>query len=127
MGWLRLVGSLRLQVSFAEYHFFFRSLLQKRPFILRSLLIAATPQQLNLHTVYIHIIQPFKGSDSIYRSYTAIFMKWQTADFRKILPVAASGLVSAYAAKPYYHGFGTNVQKYGQHFQRFSNVGVVCS
>ena len=43
MGWLRLVGSLKLQVSFAEYRLFYRALLQKRPVILRSLLIEATP------------------------------------------------------------------------------------
>ena len=42
MGWLRLVGSLKLQVSFAEYRLFYRALLQKRPVILRSLLIVAT-------------------------------------------------------------------------------------
>jgi len=39
MGWLRLVGSLKLQVSFAEYSLFHRALLQERPIILRSLLI----------------------------------------------------------------------------------------
>ena len=43
MGWLRLVGSLKLQVSFAEYSLFYRALLQKRPIVLRSLLIVATP------------------------------------------------------------------------------------
>jgi len=43
MGWLRLVGSLKLQVSFAEYRLFYRALLQKRPIILRSLLMVATP------------------------------------------------------------------------------------
>jgi len=43
MGWLRLVGSLKLKVSFAEYHLFYKALLQKRPIILRSLLIVATP------------------------------------------------------------------------------------
>jgi len=43
MGWLRLVGSLNLQVSFAEYRLFYRSLLQKRPSISRSILVAATP------------------------------------------------------------------------------------
>ena len=43
MGWLRLVGSLKLQVSFAEYSLFYRALLQKRPINLRSLLIKATP------------------------------------------------------------------------------------
>jgi len=30
MGWLRLVGSLKLQVSFAEYSLFYRALLRKR-------------------------------------------------------------------------------------------------
>jgi len=39
MGWLRLVGSLKLQVSFVEYHLFYRALWQKRPIILRSLLV----------------------------------------------------------------------------------------
>jgi len=43
MGWLRLVGSLKLKVSFAEYRLFYRDLWQKRPIIWRSLLIVATP------------------------------------------------------------------------------------
>ena len=43
MGWLRLVGSLKLLVSFAEYSLYYRALLQKRPLILRSLLIVAIP------------------------------------------------------------------------------------
>jgi len=43
MWWPQLVGSLKLQVSFAEYRLFYRALLQKRPVILRSLLIVATP------------------------------------------------------------------------------------
>jgi len=47
MGRLRLVGSLKLQVSFAEYRLFYRSLLQKRPMICRSLLIVATPYLVN--------------------------------------------------------------------------------
>ena len=38
MGWLRLVGSLKKQVAFAEYRFFYRALLQKRPMVLRSVL-----------------------------------------------------------------------------------------
>ena len=33
MGWLRLVGSLKLQVSLAEDRLFYRALLQKRPII----------------------------------------------------------------------------------------------
>ena len=41
MGLLRSVGSLTLYVSFAEYSLFYRDLLQKRPIILRSLLIVA--------------------------------------------------------------------------------------
>jgi len=43
MGWLRLVGSLKLQVAFAENRLFYRAPLQKRPIILRSLPIVATP------------------------------------------------------------------------------------
>jgi len=43
MGWLRLVGSLKLRVSFVEYRLFYMALLQKRPIILGSLLIVATP------------------------------------------------------------------------------------
>jgi len=43
MGWLRLEGSLKWQISFAEYSLFYRALLQKRPIILRSLRIIATP------------------------------------------------------------------------------------
>jgi len=43
MGWLRLVGSLKLYVSFVAYSLFNRALSQKRPIILRSLLIVATP------------------------------------------------------------------------------------
>ena len=35
--------SLKLLVSFAEYSLFYRALLQRRPIILRSLLIEATP------------------------------------------------------------------------------------
>ena len=49
MGWLGLVGSLKLQVSFAEYSLFYIALLQKRPIILRSLLIGATPYYNSQH------------------------------------------------------------------------------
>ena len=41
-GWLRLVGSLKWYLSFSEYSLFYRALLQKRPVIIRSLLIEAT-------------------------------------------------------------------------------------
>ena len=46
MGWLRLVGSFKLDVSFAEHSLFYRALSQKRPVISRSLLIIASPYQL---------------------------------------------------------------------------------
>ena len=48
MYWLRLVGSLKLQVSFAKEPFKRDYILQKRYFILRSLLIVATPYQISL-------------------------------------------------------------------------------
>jgi len=41
--WLRLVGSFKSSVSFVKYSLFYRALLQKRPILLRSLLIVATP------------------------------------------------------------------------------------
>ena len=40
---LRLVGSLKLQVSFAKEPYKTDDILQKRPIVLRSLLIVATP------------------------------------------------------------------------------------
>ena len=43
MGWLRLVGSLKLQVSFAKEPYKRDYILQKSPIILRSLLTVATP------------------------------------------------------------------------------------
>jgi len=43
MGWLRLVGSFKLYVSFAKEPYKRDHILQKRPVILRSLLIVATP------------------------------------------------------------------------------------
>jgi len=46
MGWLRLIGSLQVQVSFAEYRLFYRALLPKRPALFRSLLIVAPPYTL---------------------------------------------------------------------------------
>jgi len=43
MGWLRLVGSFKLQVFFAKVSLFNQDLLQKRLIILRRLLIVLTP------------------------------------------------------------------------------------
>ena len=47
MGWLRLVGSLKLHVSFAKEPYKRDYILQKRPVILRRLLIVATPYLLD--------------------------------------------------------------------------------
>jgi len=46
MGWLRLVGSLKLWVFFAEEPYKGDYILQKRPIILRSLQVVATPHDL---------------------------------------------------------------------------------
>ena len=43
MGWLRLVGSIKFKVSFAEYSLFYGALSQKRPIILSILLTKASP------------------------------------------------------------------------------------
>ena len=43
MGWLQLVGSLKLYVTFAKEPYKRKYILQKRPIILRSLLIEASP------------------------------------------------------------------------------------
>jgi len=43
MGWLRLVGFLKVYVSFAKEPYQRDNVLQKRPMILRSLLFVATP------------------------------------------------------------------------------------
>jgi len=43
MGWLRWVGSLKWQVSFAKEPYKRYNILQKRPIILGSLLLEATP------------------------------------------------------------------------------------
>ena len=53
MGLLRLVSSFKIWVSFAEYRLLYRALLQKRPAILRSLLILATPYRSLLEEVWL--------------------------------------------------------------------------
>jgi len=57
MGWLRLVGSLKLQVAFEEYPLCYRALLIKRPVILRSLLIEAESRVFDC-TVYLYGVAP---------------------------------------------------------------------
>jgi len=61
MQWLRLVGSIKLWVSYAEYSLFYRAFLLKRPIILSILFTAATPYPLSCTphtlscTLYMHI------------------------------------------------------------------------
>ena len=54
MGSLRLVGSLKVQVPFAEYCLFHRALSQKRPITLRSLLIVAPHTQITQNRNRLH-------------------------------------------------------------------------
>jgi len=57
MGWLRLVGSINLQVSVVEYSLLYRALLQKRLIILSILLNEATPYRslVTYVTVYTYL------------------------------------------------------------------------
>jgi len=48
MGWLRLVGSLKWYVCFAKEPYKTDDILQKRPIIIRTLLIVATPYEAQL-------------------------------------------------------------------------------
>jgi len=52
MGWLRLVGFLKVKVFFAKEPHKRDDILQKRPIILRSLLIIATPYASILFDIY---------------------------------------------------------------------------
>ena len=55
MGWLRLVGSLKLYVSFAKEPYKRNDILHKRPIILSSLLIVAAPYHVYTYIPYICI------------------------------------------------------------------------
>jgi len=61
MGWLRLVGSLKLYVSFAKEPYKRDYILQKRPRILRSLLIEATPHTHTYILAFALAFAPAKG------------------------------------------------------------------
>jgi len=56
MGWLRLVGCLKLYVSLQNIGLFCRSLLQKRPIFLSIILIVATPYVIVIHLMIITMI-----------------------------------------------------------------------
>jgi len=63
MGWLRLVGSIKSQVSFAKEPYKRNCILQKRPIILSILLTIATPYTIQedrieiVATLYSHFSQ----------------------------------------------------------------------
>jgi len=56
MGWLRLIGSLKLQVSFAKEPYKRDDILQKRRIILRSPLIVATPYDYTMNASFIYLM-----------------------------------------------------------------------
>ena len=72
MGWLRSVGSIKLQVSFAEYRLFYRALLQKRPIILSILLTVATPYIHPTHTNPIRVFVSCVHIHPVYIPYVHI-------------------------------------------------------
>ena len=61
VGWLQLVGSIKLQVSFAKETYKTHYILQKRTMILSILLIVATPPydsiQIRVYSIVIYCIK----------------------------------------------------------------------
>ena len=60
MGWLQLVGSIKLQVSFAKETYERDGILQKRPIILSILLTVATPYLLSQRSDVYSVSSPKK-------------------------------------------------------------------
>jgi len=94
MGWLRLVGSLKLQVSFAEYSLFYRAVLQKRPIILRSLQVVATPyHQPRDHYVLFRNLQ-------VEECPIPLFHKSRNSLLIRAVPEILQGITSCHMARP---------------------------
>jgi len=75
MGWLRLVGSLKLQVSFAKEPYKRDYILQKRPVILKSLPIVATPYMQVLYFTYLCMdIGPFCRNTAMYAAESHLYV-----------------------------------------------------
>jgi len=66
MWWLRFVGSLKLYVPFAKEPYKRDYILQKRPMILRNLLIVATP--------YVFALEASKGEQYCQQQKTSIYL-----------------------------------------------------
>jgi len=65
MGWLRLVGSIKLQDSSTEYRLFYMTLLQNRPIIFAIQLTVATPYVSSaLYFMNLHVYSLYE--DTIY-------------------------------------------------------------
>ena len=70
MGWLRLVGSIKLQFSYAEYCLFYRALLQNRPIIWSILLTTDTPYECDIQVVlWVYIYTSLRCCDSCCESH----------------------------------------------------------
>ena len=67
MRWLRLVGSIKLQVSFAKEPYKRDDILQKRPVILSILLTVATP-----HHLYDESCDIFESCHTVPFKYTSV-------------------------------------------------------
>jgi len=78
MGWLWWAGAWKLQVSFADSSLFDCALLQKRPIILRSLLIVATPYLHRSHVMCEWVVSCVNGSChlSSVRSFVIPGLHW---------------------------------------------------
>jgi len=81
MGRLQLVGSIKLQVSFAEYRLFYRALLQKRPIILSILRTVATPylyyhKQMYVYTLHKHVYICTHTTISAYVHVCTLLLFW---------------------------------------------------
>ena len=92
MGWLRLVGSLKLWVSFAKEPYKRDNILQKKPMILRSVPVEATPymtkQTYLLYILYIINIQTF-------------FLDWHCKDTYISIPAFLYSLEKLYDKHTY--------------------------
>jgi len=73
MGWLRLVGCLKIYVSLQNIGLFCRALLQKRPIFLSILLIVATPYGVMKATSINTYIYVYEFQVVIFHMYEYIF------------------------------------------------------
>ena len=76
MRWLRWVGSLKLEVSFAKEPYKRDHMLQKRPIILKSLLIIATPPHIYIYTKTLWK-QPKYGEQLYIRMCVHVYTGWR--------------------------------------------------